>query len=350
MPTKQKIQKISIILISAFSLFFLLPMGIIIFLYHKTFGKRETFSDDDYTALHGSDPLFKRTSVKFFSNRNQKLQGYFYFYDQSQYKGLIVLSHGIGGGHDTYLGEMAYLAKQGYLIFAYDNTGTNESGGKNLIGLSQSPIDLHHALTFLESLPQLASLPLLLYGHSWGGFAVCAVNHFPHNIRGIVSLAGFAEPEKELKQRGNQLVGGTINFLMPYLNLYQKILFGSWAKHTGFTGLAKTNAQVLLLHSTDDNVVCYKENFLNYQAAFGNNPRFHFSSLTHHDHKVTLTPEATVKFMDIRQKMNKISNKNSWVYLALQKEKNTLKLSLDPAVMKEITDFYDHVISSPTKP
>lgn len=343
LKTKQK--KWIILFFMLFSLFFILPMAITIFLYNKTFGVREAFSDNDYAYLNISHPDFKRTPARFLSNKSQELQGYFYAYEETPYQGLIVLAHGIGGGHDSYLVETEYLARAGYLVFTYDNTGTNESEGKNLIGLSQSAIDLHHALTFVEGIPALQDLPLLLYGHSWGGFAVATVNNYPHNVKGIVSVAGFAENNNVLKQEGRKMVGNAIEIFMPYLGLYEQFLFGAAADDTGISGLAQTDAQVLLLHSTDDDVVDYEENFGRYLDAFGDDPRFTFYPLTNHGHAATLTPEGNQKFIALRDQMKEIEDKESAIYLALQKEKNQNKFNLDPEVMKTITDFYDTVVS-----
>ena len=87
--------------------------------------------------------------------------------------GLIVFSHGIFDGQLSYLPEIAYFARRGYKIFAFDNSGSHLSGGKSLRGLPQSAEDLDAALSFVT---KTNTLPLYLFGHSWGGYAVSAVH------------------------------------------------------------------------------------------------------------------------------------------------------------------------------
>lgn len=38
-------------------------------------------------------------------------------------KGLIVISHGMGGGAEGYMAETLYFVNHGYQVFGYDNTG-----------------------------------------------------------------------------------------------------------------------------------------------------------------------------------------------------------------------------------
>lgn len=284
--TKRRIWRNVFILL--FLVFLIIPMMITIYLYNQAFGGRVDTMEDGFARLQSSFPGFQRTAASFPSDQGQELQGYFYYYDQASVKGLIVMAHGMGGGHASYLTEAQYLCANGYLVFAYDNTGTNESEGDSLIGLSQSGIDLHHALTFLEQIPALRQYPLMLYGHSWGGFAVATVSNYPHSVTAIVSVAGFEENSNVLKQQGRAMVGDFISLFMPYVNLYERLLFGSAASHTGISGLSNTDARVMIIHSEDDSIVDYQENFMHYRAAFDGDPRFTFLSLTSQGHGAVL--------------------------------------------------------------
>ncbi|MEG1895560.1 MAG: alpha/beta fold hydrolase, partial [Oscillospiraceae bacterium] len=206
------------------TIFFIIPMALTAHLYNDVFGVRVDVTDNYYDYIKEKRPGFIREGVKFSSNRGQQLQGYFYRYSAEDYKGLVVMAHGMGGGQDSYIAEAQYLAKNGYLVFCYDNTGTNESEGKAHIGLSQSTIDLDYAISFVESITELGRFPLVLYGHSWGGFAVTSVGNFNHNVKGIVSVAGFEKNSNVLKQQGRKLLGDFVGVFMPYVNLYERIL------------------------------------------------------------------------------------------------------------------------------
>ena len=69
------------------------------------------------------------------SDEGQTLNGFLYSGAKiDKYKALIVFSHGMGAGHLAYTTEINYFAQKGYLVLAYDNTGTCESEGKKLKG------------------------------------------------------------------------------------------------------------------------------------------------------------------------------------------------------------------------
>ncbi|MEG1550789.1 MAG: alpha/beta fold hydrolase [Oscillospiraceae bacterium] len=322
----------------------IMPIFLTSFLYGKVFSVRVNSTDNYFDYISTVRPDFKRTSASFNSNNGQKLQGYFYLYDNSSYKGLIVIAHGMGGGHEKYIAEAEYFAKNGYLVFAYDNTGTNESEGDKLIGLSQSAIDLDYALKFIESIPEVKPLPLLLYGHSWGGFAVCAVNNYPHQIKGIVSVAGFEKSGNVFKQQGKLMVGNAINILMPYVSLHEHMLFGKSASNTGISGLSKTDAKVFIIQSEDDEIVDYQDNFMAYKDEFYENPRFSFLSLKTNGHNAVLSPTAAAEINEIHKKKNLISNHESPQYKELDDRENALILDFDEEVMKKIISFYDELV------
>ena len=61
-----------------------------------------------------------------------------------------------------------------------------------MMGMAQSAIDLDAALTYIESNDELNGLPVLLYGHSWGGYAAAAVLGSDHDIKASVSISGYS--------------------------------------------------------------------------------------------------------------------------------------------------------------
>ena len=73
-------------------------------------------------------------------------------------KGLLVFAHGMGAGHLSYTTEINTLAKNGYKVLAYDNTGTCMSEGKNLNGFYQAVLDLKSCLEFIKTNNELNKL------------------------------------------------------------------------------------------------------------------------------------------------------------------------------------------------
>lgn len=190
--------------------------------------------------------------ISFMSGKN-KLQGYLYGLENT--KGLVVISHGLGGGAEGYLAETMRFVDEGYQVFGFDNTGCYESEGENCIGLSQSVIDLDAALTFIEQEVRFKDLPVLLYGHSWGGYAVTAVLKYNHNIAASVSVAGFNKPMQMIVEWARGMMGGFAYVEYPYIWLYNKMIFGSNLDIYAVDGINKTETPVLLIHGTGDQTI-----------------------------------------------------------------------------------------------
>ena len=62
------------------------------------------FSAKDFDGLH-KDPYLFDTAA------GNRLQGYFYYYDNPIQGRLIVFDHGMGAGHRAYMREIEILAK-----------------------------------------------------------------------------------------------------------------------------------------------------------------------------------------------------------------------------------------------
>lgn len=211
---------------------------------------------------------YDRELISFESGENT-LQGYLYGAENT--KGLVVVSHGLGGGADSYLPEIMYFVDNGYRVFAYDNTGCFSSEGDNCVGLVQSVLDLDAALSFIESDERFEDLDVLLYGHSWGGYAVTAIHNFDHDITASVSVAGFNDPMTMIVEWGRLMMGDFIDIERPYIYLYQKTIFKDKLDITAVDGINKTDVPILLIHGSEDELihidgpatVAYKEQITN---------------------------------------------------------------------------------------
>ena len=190
--------------------------------------------------------------IKFRSGENM-LQGYLLGAENT--KGLVVVVHGLGGGAEGYLNEILYFVKHGYRVFAYDNTGYHLSEGKNCVGLPQAVEDLDAALTFIENESRLSGLPVYLFGHSWGGYSVCAVLNFNHKVNAVVSVSGFSNPKKMIFEWGKRMVGIFAYVFAPFMYLYQQLKFGDKLKITAVAGINKADIPVLLVHGSKDPTV-----------------------------------------------------------------------------------------------
>ena len=188
----------------------------------------------------------------FYSGQNRLTA---YIFGEDNHNGLIVIAHGLGGGAVNYLREITFFVDNGWRVFAFDKTGSHNSEGRGTRGLPQSAIDLNAALNYIAS--QNWDVPIMLYGHSWGGFAVTAVLNFDHDIRAVVSLAGFAEPMAMLHEGARLMIGAVGNVAYPFIWAYQQMLFGQYANLSAIDGINSGNVPVKIIHGRRDNVVSY---------------------------------------------------------------------------------------------
>ncbi len=197
---------------------------------------------------------YSRTPVTFLSEKNL-LHGY--IYGEANTRGLVVISHGLRACADSYFAETIFFVDHGWRVFVYDNTGSHESEGESARGISQSLLDLRAALNYAGQNDALRGLPLVLYGHSWGGYAVTAILNDNYDIRGVVSIAGFSTPREALFDfaEGRTGIFGTVGF--PLFWGYHSLLFGGQSNISAIDGLNRSNTPVMLVHGTADSTLRY---------------------------------------------------------------------------------------------
>ena len=207
---------------------------------------------DDYERKYPG--RYKRVPVEIPSG-GLMLKGYLYGEDQG--KGLVIFSHGIYSGHEAYLGGILEMVDRGYQILGFDNRGCYESPGEDSRGLIQGPLDLAAALDFVDSREDLKDMPRFLFGHSWGGYSVCAVLNLGYRVDGIVSVAGFSDPMEVTKEMGTGMYGPAAASVMPMMRAEYKRRFGANADLNAIRGINSVDTPVLIMHGVGDTYVQY---------------------------------------------------------------------------------------------
>ncbi|NLC39948.1 MAG: lysophospholipase [Clostridiaceae bacterium] len=270
---KKNIKIIVFVLVLVLSFPFVFSMIV----YERNFNQRyEVYEPlsrtiDEFPGLSSERHIFT-------SNKDQELVAYLYSHtDIDAPHGLVIISHGLGGGgQNVYMGLADYLAANGYLVFAYDATGNGESEGKTAKGMPQGLIDLDYAIRYVKESPELAGLPIVLFGHSWGAYsAASALNLYPE-IKAVVLSAGFNKTQDLFEEAGRKMFGLTIKLFLPYVGLYERIKFGDYARYSSLEGLDKSSAQVMVLHSSDDEMISTEKGFDVFYERYADNPRFEF--------------------------------------------------------------------------
>lgn len=227
-------------------------------------------------------------SYHFKSSKGFMLQGYFYYYNDFKKKHLIIFDHGLGAGHYAYLREIELIAKEGYLVFAYDHTGCVESEGENIGGFSQSLVDLDDAIKSINTIEHLKDFPLSIIGHSWGGYSTLNICKLHPNIKSVVAISGFISVHDMIKQ--------TFKFPLNFLRkeIYD-LEFKSNSKYIDFCAidsLKDFKGKALIIHSIDDKMVSYKRHFYKLKKALNNSNNIAFLTVKGKNHNPNYSYDA----------------------------------------------------------
>ncbi len=202
----------------------------------------------DYSEFESDYP---RRELHFESGANT-LVGY--LYSAKSPVGLVLIAHGMRNHADSHLAETMFFVENGWSVFAFDGTGVGDSGGDSTVGLSQMALDLRAAMTMLGSHPETAELPLVLYGHSMGGYAATVAAE-DGGAEAVVSIAGFDSPMQLMLDFGLEFVGGVAYVGYPFLYLQNLMTFGEYADRRAVDAINASDASFLIVYGTDDDVV-----------------------------------------------------------------------------------------------
>jgi len=119
--------------------------------------------------------------------------------------------------------KSCFFVNHGYRVLGYNCTGSYESEGKSTIGFSQAVLDLDAALNYVEQEDSLNTLDVLLFGHSWGGFAVTNILNYDHDITEVVSVAGVNSAKTFVENVMLDRLGWYGYLEKPFLSIYQPI-------------------------------------------------------------------------------------------------------------------------------
>lgn len=293
--TKSKKKVAIIVLLSVIVLLLIGWWAFCVMMYNENFNVR----CDSYEPLMLRTEDFDLLECKeysFFSDNGQKLAGYLYRVGDNQH-GIVVIAHGFGGGgHNSYMDVANYFASNGYYVFAYDVTGCDKSEGEGVGGVPQGVIDLDHAISFVEDNNEIPELPIMLFGHSWGGYCVCnALNYHPE-VKAVIECSGFNSSSDMFESGGKSQAGNVIYAMTPFIKIHECFKYGKYASNTAMNGFENTDASILVLHSADDNVIGIEYGYDKYYEKYKDDPRFTFIRFEDRGHnEVFNNPDNTYK-------------------------------------------------------
>lgn len=345
---KKRVGKIILISFLIFLLFFVAVSCVgVKFTYDDNFGRAEAPEFTAYLRYADVEDSYARSTVTFTSGKNT-LAGY--VYGEENTKGLVVVVHGLGGGAESYTPEILHFVNEGWRVFSYDATGSHQSEGEGTGGLPQSALDLDAALTYIANQTQFSGLLIMLYGHSWGGFAVTAVLNMGHKVAAVASIAGYNSPTELLFEQAKSMMGSLAYVEYPFLWGYQKLLYGSYTGLTAVDGINASNAPVLVVHGSEDETISYSGSSIIAHQDEITNPYVVYktcstpgqnghSSLFKSAQNIAYTEEKNLEYKALYQQYDGQipTNVKAEYYAGVDK---ALASELDPAFMAEVNQFF----------
>ena len=238
--------------------------------------------------------------ASFFELRGKTVAGYVYSFEGvSEPKGIVVVSHGFGGGgHINYLPFVNAFAQNGYLVFGYDAPGNDESEG-TLCGFPGGIRVLDAALDHISACGEFDGLPVMLFGHSWGAYSAANVLNLHPEVSAAALISGINESEDVIGHYARQYAGSFADLTMPYVSFYERVKFGKeFADISGVSGLENTDALIFIAHSADDGTVPISCGYGIYEEAFGGDSRFTFVRYEDQGHMDILWSEDAERYTD----------------------------------------------------
>lgn len=226
-----------------------------------------------------------------------------WLYGEGNDDGLVVMAHGLGSTAESYLHITRWFVDRGYRVLTYDATGTGASGGKDTRGMSQSVLDLDAALDWVEGNDALRDLPLLLFGHSWGGYAAARVLAYGHDVTATVSVSAYDTPMGLMCETASDFCGPVAYAGYPFLYLQQWIRFGSAANGSAAEAINGSHVPVLLIHGTADTTISHEGAGLISRDFTGDNVSL--LSLEGEDHMSLLRPQDAA-YQDYLEEVNAV--------------------------------------------
>lgn len=291
------------------------------------------FSAKDFEGLHSEPFVF--SSVK-----GHSLKGNFYYYDGYVPGRIVIFDHGMGSGHRGYMKEIELIAREGYLVFAYDHTGCMESGGETTGGFAQSLVDLNDAVCAVKSIAELKGCDISVVGHSWGAFSTMNICALHPDISHVAAMSGFIAVECIV----NQSFGGLLSLFRKKIYAIEQASNPEFVRYNAVKSLGEYNGKALIIHSEDDNVCSCKFNFDVLRKELFGKRNISFLKVNGKNHNPNYTEDAVKykdEFFEIYKKelkADKLNSENKKKAFILRFDWDRMTAQ-DMSVWQEIFDF-----------
>lgn len=248
---KSRLKKVLITIIIALIAFSAISMTATKIIYDTIFAR----CDGEYAKIPAQleQMVNSRKESEYLSGENL-LAGYFYAcQNESKKDTLVVIAPGFNSGADSYLWQIKSLLDYGWSVFAFDTTGSFESGGDSAVGFSQELCDMKATLDYIEENNRFGYKDIALLGHSRGGYAVCCALGYEYDISAVISISGVNSAMEGIISTSVNYVGYFAYGNYGFLWLYQTMLFGADVVNMSASEeISQSDTPVLIVHGSED--------------------------------------------------------------------------------------------------
>ena len=226
----------------------------------------------------------KQESYTFNNSKGIEIHYFYYYYDNCREDKIVLFCHGMGPGHVPYLADIDALARRGYKVLTLDYRGCGESKGEYLGSLNAPTRDVMDLLNHLK-----LDKPVVLVGHSLGGFTSLKVASLHKDITKVVALAPIVTIKPMIYNASKS------KFITHFILKYERKIEKEYDKIDLPNYLATTTDDILFIQSVDDPMVPYETSLKVAEEA--HNPHVQTIKLNNRKHNPNYT-EAAVNYMN----------------------------------------------------
>lgn len=248
---KSKLKRVLIIIVAVILSFSAASMLATKLIYDMIFVRYDAPGREVPAAL--SQMVADREVVQYEAD-GVRLEGYLYRCNGENAKdALVVIAPGFHAGADDYLWQIQSLLDYGWSVFAYDPTGSCNSGGESYVGFPQQIIDMEATLGYLKSKHRFGYEKIALLGHSRGGYAAACALETDYEIDAVITVSGVNSAMEGIMGHASAYVGPVAYGNYGFLWLYQVMLFGTdTVNATADEAISGSDVPVLIVHGAQD--------------------------------------------------------------------------------------------------
>lgn len=308
---------------------YLIIIPIIIAIIHSIVMGKYTYAkydSDKYLLYADIADKYPREEIKIPSGNNILSA---YLYGKENTKGVIVVAPGHGDSNDIKLYEVRYFVDAGYQVLGFDYTGCYTSEGKRLGGYTQAVYDLDSILTYCDNNDSFSNLPIYLFGHSMGGYAVTTILNFEHRVDAVVSASGFNSASEQWECSVKRFIRFAYPIIRPLNLAFIYFEYGEDKDLSAIDGINTVDIPVLVISADKDVFYNEKRSAIYEKRDLVKNKKCKFMLMNkpnHNEHYTYFLTDAALQY----QKSNPSENIDKELYM-----------EHDEQILSMIINFFD---------